>query len=377
MDRYVMSGGKRLRCGYTTGSCAAAAAAAATEMLLFANRIAEIPISVPAGGEIIIPIADVHTGEGWASACVIKDSGDDPDITNGMPVVARATLSSRSGITIDGGKGVGRVTLPGLDQPVGNAAINSVPRRMIASEVKRVLDRYGEEVGVDILVTLPEGEVLARKTFNPRLGIVGGLSILGTSGIVEPMSEQALVDSIKVEVNMRAAQGRKTILITPGNYGKDYLTEVYNIDERSIIRCSNFIGEILDCAKSHDFEQIILAGHLGKTIKLAGNMFNTHSKYGDCRMDIFTAYAATQGISPHTARELLASATVDHAIDVLEKEIPIAPVLQSILQKAKNNIEARLQHTVELLMFTNVRGTLAKTEGFEAAIERFIGEERQ
>ncbi len=375
MDRYVMSNGKRLRCGVTTGSCAAAAAEAAATLLLMGCAPDSIELPVPAGGSVNIPIAESHLENCSARCRVVKDSGDDPDITNGASIWAEVSLSDDPEIKIDGGVGIGRVTLPGLDQPVGNAAINSVPRRMIRQAVERACDEAGYSGGLSVVISIPNGEALARKTFNPRLGIVGGLSVLGTSGIVEPMSEQALVDSIKVEVRMRQAQGRKSILFTPGNYGKDFLQSNVELPDRAIIRCSNYIGELLDFAAEEGFRDIILVGHLGKLVKLAGNMFNTHSRCGDCRMDILTAHAAMQGIDRTTASEMMRSATVDRALDVLEPTGRMEDTLRSLLDAIERNLQARLGFCVPTALFTNVRGLLIQSQDFFEAFDRLLKEE--
>lgn len=375
MDRYVMSAGKKLRCGYTTGSCAAAAAKAAAMLILEGRSPDWIDLPVPAGGTVRIPVEQSSMDGEWARCGVRKDSGDDPDITNGMMVCASVSLSPDPGVWIDGGEGVGRVTLPGLDQPVGSAAINSVPRKMIQQAAEAVCDEAGYGGGLKIIISLPDGRKLAEKTFNPRLGIVGGLSVLGTSGIVEPMSEQALVDSIKVEIRMRRALGRETALFTPGNYGRDFLRAQTEIPDRAVIRCSNFIGEALDYAVELGFSKILLVGHLGKLVKLAGNMFNTHSRYGDCRMDILTAHAAMAGVSPDAAREMMASATVDHALDVLEPAGRMEATLSSVLASIEKNIQARAGMKVPVALFTNVRGPLIQSEDFPAGLELLLKEE--
>lgn len=375
MERYVVSNGKRLRCGFTTGSCAAAAAKAAAMLLLEGRAPDRVDLPVPAGGTVPIPVDEAVSGAGCAKCCVHKDSGDDPDITNGTAVWAEVSFGDRPGIDIDGGEGVGRVTLPGLDQPVGNAAINSVPRRMIREAVEEVQEHAGHEGGLRVVISIPAGAELAKKTFNPRLGIVGGLSVLGTSGVVEPMSEQALVDSIKVEARMRRALGRETILFTPGNYGRDFLQAQTEIPDKAIIRCSNFIGDLLDCAVELGFSKILLVGHLGKLVKLAGNMFNTHSRYGDCRMDILTAHAAMQGVDAQTAGEMMRSATVDHALDVLEPAGKLEATLRSVLAGIERNLEARTGLRVPAALFTNVRGLLLQSEDFPEALEMLLKEE--
>lgn len=229
-DYYVIRNQKKLRFGYTTGSCAAGAARGAARLLLGEDEISEVELMTPKGILLHLEILDRKRSENAASCAVRKDAGDDPDTTNGILVYAkvekfliRSDMEDR--IVIDGGIGVGRVTKPGLSQKVGEAAINPVPRAMILQAVEEIADQYHYEGGLKVTISVPEGEKIARKTFNPRLGIVGGISILGTSGIVEPMSEKALIDSIRVEMTQHAAMGEQYMLVTPGNYGADYLRE--------------------------------------------------------------------------------------------------------------------------------------------------------
>ncbi|MBE5808840.1 MAG: cobalamin biosynthesis protein CbiD [Clostridiales bacterium] len=373
--RTVERDGKVLNCGITTGTCAAAAAKAATTLLLLGIRLASVKVALPDGGGVDVPVVDLQLCDGEAMCAVIKDAGDDPDVTNGACIEAHVSASDAPGIAIEGGRGVGRVTLPGLDQPVGSAAINSTPRRMIAQAVGDVLARAGCDIGLRIVISVPGGEALAARTFNPRLGIVGGISILGTTGIVEPMSERALIDTIRLETRMRRTTGRQTILFTPGNYGRDYLMKSAAIPDRAVIRCANFIGEALDEANKQGFDDILLVGHLGKLVKLAGNMFNTHSRYGDMRMETLTAYAAMQCISAETARRMMSAATVDAALDVAAETVDVRSLMGALLEGIDRNIAARLGRPVQVMLFTNARGTLASTEGFKAAFERFLKEE--
>ena len=196
-EYYIRSGQKKLRCGYTTGTCAALAAAGAARLLLTGAPPETLRLVTPKGVAVEVEPAEWVLENGAARCAVYKDGGDDADVTTGHLVVATVTKTA-SGIAIDGGKGVGRVTKPGLDQPVGAAAINRVPRQMIAGAVQAVCEDTGYEGGLSVVISVPSGEELARRTFNPSLGIEGGISILGTSGIVEPMSAQAIVDTIAV-----------------------------------------------------------------------------------------------------------------------------------------------------------------------------------
>ena len=233
-NSYVIRNNKKMRLGYTTGSCAAAAAKGAAEMLLGGAALTEVSLMTPKGLLLHLELLDIRKEADAVSCAVRKDAGDDPDTTDGLLIYARVERGSRtqeSRILLDGGKGVGRVTKPGLNQPVGAAAINSVPRAMIYREVEEASEKYDYEGKLKVTIFVPEGEETAKKTFNPRLGIEGGISILGTTGIVEPMSEQALVESIRVEMSQHVAQGEEYLLVTPGNYGAEYLKEHYDLPD--------------------------------------------------------------------------------------------------------------------------------------------------
>ncbi len=317
MEAYIEKEGKRLRLGYTTGSCAAAAAKAAAWMLLTGRRRERISLATPKGITLELDVREITRTENMVSCAIEKDSGDDPDVTKGTLIFAAVSRSDTPGVAIDGGVGVGRVTKQGLDQPGGAAAMYSVPRRIIRENVEdacRLTDYHG---GITVVISAPEGAALAKKTFNPRLGIEGGISILGTTGIVEPMSEQALVDTIRVELTQRRASEADYVLLTPGNYGADFIRGSLGLDPALAVQTSNFIGDALDICRELGFKGALLIGHIGKLVKLAGGMFNTHSKYGDCRMEILAAQAAACGISPAGAAELLECVACDDALRTL------------------------------------------------------------
>ena len=298
MEEYVIKDGKRLRLGYTTGSCAAAAAKAAAWMLLTGHEKRTIDLLTPKGVALTLDVLEITRTPDTVSCAIRKDSGDDPDVTHDTLVFAAVQRTETPGVTIDGGAGVGRVTKRGLDQPVGAAAINSVPRRMIRENVEEVMRLCDYRGGLAVMISVPEGEALAKKTFNPRLGIVGGISILGTTGIVEPMSEQALVDTIHVELRQRRVNGADYVLLTPGNYGADFIRASIGLDPRTAVLTSNFIGDALEHCRTLGFRGALLVGHIGKLVKLAGGMWNTHSKCGDCRMELIAAHAAALGLPP-------------------------------------------------------------------------------
>lgn len=363
MEAYIEKDGKRLRLGYTTGSCAAAAAKAAAWMLLTGRQKDRISLVTPKGIPLDLPVLDTVIGEDFVSCAIQKDGGDDPDVTSGFHITAKVTCCGTPGIFIDGGEGVGRVTKRGLDQPVGAAAINSVPRQMIESNLREVCESLDYRQGLSVIISVPGGEALAKKTFNPRLGIVGGISILGTTGIVEPMSEKALLDTIRVELRQRRETGSDYVLLTPGNYGTDFLRQSLGMGD-SAVQISNFVGDSLDLCRELGFRGAILVGHIGKLVKLAGGMMNTHSKFGDCRMEILAAYAGVSGASPETVREILECVACDDAVRILKA----AGCLEDTMAHLTERLAFHLNHRggealpVEAVFFSKEYGILGETK---------------
>ena len=362
MEQYIEKDGKRLRLGYTTGSCAAAAAKAAAWMLLTGRRKETITLDTPKGIRLELAVREITMRADSVSCAIEKDSGDDPDVTKGTLIFASVRRTDEPGVHIDGGEGVGRVTKRGLDQPVGNAAINSVPRQMIRENVEEVMALTDSSGGLDVVISAPEGETLAKKTFNPRLGIVGGISILGTTGIVEPMSEAALVETIRVELRQRRAMGKEYALLTPGNYGADFIRASIGLDPRTAVLTSNFIGDALEHCRALGFRGALLVGHIGKLVKLAGGMWNTHSKCGDCRMELIAAYAAALGLPPARVEEVLDCATCDDALRILKEE----QLYDAVLARLAERIEFHLAHkcgemAAGAIVFSKEYGLLCRT----------------
>ena len=373
MEEYVIKDGKRLRLGYTTGSCAAAAAKAAAWMLLTGHEKRTIDLLTPKGVALTLDVIEIMRTPDTVSCAIRKDSGDDPDVTHDTLVFAAVQRTETPGVTIDGGAGVGRVTKRGLDQPVGAAAINSVPRRMIEENVREVCALCGYDGGVSVVISVPEGEALAKKTFNPRLGIVGGISILGTTGIVEPMSEQALVDTIRVELRQRRELGPEYVLLTPGNYGADFIRDSIGIDPRTAVLTSNFIGDALELSRELGFHGALLIGHIGKLVKLAGGMWNTHSKFGDCRMELLAAHAASLGLRPEKVSELLSCVMCDDALRILLEE----QLYDSVLARLAGRIEFHLQHKcgemeIGAMVFSKEYGRLCQTSCAQALLQKIM-----
>ncbi len=367
--------GKKLAWGYTTGSCAQAATKAAAEMLFSQVYIEEIAVTIPNGETVRFPIAEIQferkNGILKSVSCgVKKDSGDDPDITDGVLVKSRVEQISQGVCLVEGGEGIGKVTKPGLDQPVGAAAINRVPRKMIRKELSLAAEKAGYDGGLKAVISIPDGQQLAKKTFNPRLGIQGGLSILGTSGRVEPMSEQALLDTIRLEMQVKYAQGHRFLLLSPGNYGLDFLKREYHIDERDVVKCSNFIGTSIDMAEEMGYRGIVLTGHIGKLIKVSGGIMNTHSKEADCRMELLAAAALRSGLSPKIARAFLDCITTDDALKQCQEKERSRLMEEVMLQIEKYLSFRAEQMEVGAIVFSNVYGMLGKTRQAEEILKK-------
>lgn len=382
MKEYVTVDGKELRLGYTTGSCAAAASKAAAIMLLTGKELQQIRLLTPKGIELELEVEDITTENDAVSCAIRKDSGDDPDVTHGALVYSRVSFTDEPGVHIDGGIGVGRVTKPGLDQPVGNAAINSTPRRMIRENLEEVMEMTSYEGGLDVMISIPKGMELAKKTFNPRLGIEGGISVIGTTGIVEPMSEKALTDTIMVELRQKRELGYEYALLTPGNYGSDFIRDGLGLDPEWAVQTSNFIGDSIDMCVKLGFKGALLIGHIGKLVKIAGNMMNTHSKYGDCRMEILGSAAAAFGVKPETAEYILGCAACDEAVRVLREEGIDRETLNLVSSRIEHNLDSRAFKACEegqefetgAIMFSKEYGLLGETSGAQELLTGIISQ---
>ena len=362
-DIDLIRDGKRLKCGYTTGTCAAAAAKAGARMLLSGAPVDRVSLMTPKGIALSLPVLCGEVGATCASCAVRKYSGDDPDVTDGILIFAQVWKTDAPGIQIDGGEGIGRITKPGLWQAVGQAAINRVPREMIRREVEEVLDEWEGSFGLKVIISAPEGVTLARKTFNPRLGIQGGISILGTSGIVEPMSESALVESIRLELRQKKALGCRRLLLTPGNYGADFAGTTWGVQDGELVKCSNFIGQTLDMAVAEGYGELLLVSHIGKGIKLAGGIMNTHSGVADGRGEVMAACALRAGCDGPTALGLLDAVTTEEMLAQLDqagkREATMAVVGERVQYYLQNRVGEQV--TVGAVLFSNELGILCVT----------------
>ena len=370
---------RQLRKGYTTGTCAAAAAKAAARRLLGGSgeQVSRIPTRT--GTVACLPAVLLEETEEKVRFGVRKDAGDDPDVTDGALICASVRRtggewepswyddSAHPGIYIEGGRGVGRVTRPGLSCPVGKAAINPVPREMIWEAVEEVRRELGREEELLVTVEIPDGELLAEKTFNPKLGIEGGISVLGTTGIVEPMSEAALLATIQLEIHMKAVEGVPYLAVTPGNYGETFLREQMGISLEQGVKCSNFVKDTMVMLAEEGYRESLFAGHAGKLMKAAGGVENTHSRWGDRRMEIL--WDCARAVCPEELREslkgeILGSNTTEEAMEYLERA--------GIRRRTGDEAAARLQRQIlawtggrlrmDVILFTVGMGIFGCTE---------------
>jgi cobalt-precorrin-5B (C1)-methyltransferase len=367
---------KRLRSGYTTGSCAAAAAKAAAYMLLSGQTIAQVSLLTPKGIKLYLDVEQIKREKDSVTCAIQKDSGDDPDITDGVYVYAEVKFTKGTKLQLDGGLGVGRITRRGLEQAVGQAAINKIPRQMILEAVEEQQKRFKCEKGMEILISIPEGVVLAEKTFNPRLGIQGGISVLGTSGIVEPMSEKALTDTIYLEMKYLKENGHRFCYVVPGNYGSDFLTETLKYNGELSVKCSNYIGETIDNAVNLGMDGILLIGHVGKLIKIAAGVMNTHSRIADCRMEVFASHAAIAGFPPEDIKRIMECITTTEVIEFLKERECLSVVMESIVKKIEFYLKQRAGRSLRIgaIVFSKEEGILGETTDTRELLQR-IGKE--
>lgn len=407
MEQYIMKHQKQLRFGITTGTCAAAAArAAAIHLLLGVPARKEndtIAVYTPKGVMVNVPVILISVTENACEYMVVKDSGDDPDVTNGaevyvkvekFPVRKEASAAGRetgsseemsfgqgknsefvsatafhsscySNLYLEGGTGIGRVTKIGLEQAVGQAAINTIPREMIFQAVGTVCEQAEYNGTLLITVSIPAGVELAKRTFNPRLGIEGGISVLGTSGILEPMSEKAIVDTIEIEIRQLAAQGVKRLLVAPGNYGQTYIADYLHLEMEQCVKCSNYIGETIDLAIAYGMEQFLLVGNIGKLVKLAAGIMNTHSKVADGRCEIFAVHAVLCGGTKEMAETLINCINTEEMLKHLEEWNLREAVMQSICSKIEEHMRYRIGDKMKfgVVLFSEKYGYLGETEG--------------
>ena len=381
-----------LRLGYTTGSCAAAAAKAAVAMLLKEEEITHVKLITPKGIELYLEVESTIRTADYVQCAVEKYSGDDPDVTDGMKVYAKAEkiesflkeeeaeercFEIKDHIVLAGGEGIGRVTKAGLEQQTGFPAINKIPRRMIADAVDEECRQYKYGGKIKITLSIPGGEKIAKKTFNPRLGIVGGLSVLGTTGIVEPMSEKALTDTIWLEMKMLKETGYDRCYVVPGNYGMDFLREELGVDEEVTVKCSNYIGDTIDDAKLLGMKGILFIGHIGKFVKVSGGIMNTHSRCADSRAELMAAQAFRAKAPMEVIGEILDSQTTEESVQILKDAGYLETTMAIMAEKIQFYLDHRTGKRIETgaIIFSNVEGVLAKTETVDTLMDKINGQD--
>ena len=341
----------------------------------------------PKGIELYLDVEKIRRTEKFAECAIRKYSGDDPDVTNGLLVFARVkkekgtadTAFYEGNLSLDGGVGVGRITHPGLEQKVGQAAINQIPRKMIFDAVREICLHKGYQGELSVEISIPEGEDVAKKTFNPRLGIRGGISVLGTSGIVEPMSEKALTDTIYLEMKMLRSSGYERCYIVPGNYGMDFLTEQLELDAELTVKCSNYVGEAIEDARLLGMKGILLIGHVGKWVKLAAGVMNTHSRQADCRMEVLAVHAAMQGADRESVCRIMQCLNTTEALKTIRQLGILEQVMASVMERIDFYLSGRAGGEFEIgaIMFSNEDGILGKTPNAEQLLEQIQNERKQ
>lgn len=370
-DKYILKNNKKLYYGYTTGSCAAASAKAGALMLFTGILQKRVDLMTPKGILLHLEILEIRMEKDEVICAVRKNGGDDPDATHGILIYTRVKKNSLGKIRIDGGIGVGRVTKKGLEQEIGSAAINRVPRKMIRENVEKVCEDFDYHGGLDVEVFIPEGEEVAKRTFNPMLGIAGGISVLGTSGIVMPMSEAALIDSIRVEMRViRENNQSDYLIVTPGNYGTYFTIDNLNLPNDFLLRCSNYVGETVDIALELGVRGILFVSHIGKFIKLSGGIMNTHSAFADSRLELMAAGALRAGADAGTARKILDCINTEDAVSILDESCLLEPAMKIILDKIRFHLEKRSGGRLEtaVILFSNEYGKLGSTDNVEELI---------
>lgn len=408
MEEYVYIDGKKYRRGYTTGSCATGASKAAVYMLITKNRINTINIDTPKGIPLLLKVDNINISDTFVECSIKKDGGDDIDATHTMDIYARAEIVAKNDknkgyltlkdidslstnseckselykfIRVYGGTGIGVVTKKGLSVDVGKPAINPTPLKMINHEIRKLIgDNFESILGNDkvlkITIFAPQGETVAKKTFNPRLGIVGGISIIGTTGIVEPMSDDGWKKSLSIELQMKKEQGLDKIILVPGNHGEQFIREKLNIDIKYVVRVSNFIGYMIKEAQRIGYKKILMAGHIGKFIKVSAGIFNTHSKVADARSEILVANLALMGARYEFLNKINQCVTTEKAVELINNS-EYREVYNILSNKCRERVKQYLNEDsddidVEVIIFSMDKSLLGKSDNTDDLVEVFI-----
>lgn len=360
----------QLRSGLTTGTSASAVAKASAYMLVNQCIINHVNITLPTGNEVILELIDIKLTKKSAKCTTIKDAGDDPDITHGASIVGEAIKSESQKVKLIAGEGIGKVTKPGLAVEVGKPAINPTPLKMINEALSEVVpDNYG----IDVTISVPAGAKLAQKTFNPKLGIEGGISILGTTGVVKPMSEEALKDALVLKLQQLSVQGATKAILSPGNYGKAFSKQQFNYAEEKTVLTSNYIGFMLEQAVRHNFKQLVLVGHIGKLVKLAGGIFQTHSRTADARNEILAAHYFQYTKDIEGFEKIMTANTTEEVVSEMEHTKFWGYLANKIKSRAEQYIYGEIQ--VEIVIFSQQKGLLSSTKNALQLIKEISNEQ--
>lgn len=366
-DNFVYYNGRKLRKGFTTGTTATAATVAAIRTLLNQEPQETVTVHAANGKVAIFDVEQTDFDQQTASCAIKKDGGDDQDATDGTLIFATVKLRDDNEIHLDGGKGVGRVTKEGLANKPGMPAINPTPRRVIKEAARKEL---GAKQGVDIVISVPDGERIAKLTYNPKLGIVGGISILGTSGVVTPMSESSWKHSISIEMNIHRKRGDKALVLVPGNYGEDFAKDELGIPDSKIVQMSNFVGYVLHETQRLGFNKVLIVGDLGKMVKVSGGIFSTHSKDADARAEIMVANLALLGGVPTEFLQQIYGCLTTISMIKLINQAGYQAVYQMIVDKIRARTMKLLAHRephveIDAVIFSRETGFLAASKPLE------------
>ncbi len=345
---------KVLRTGYTTGTCAAAATKAALYLLLKKENVEKVSIVLPKGGSVTINIAWVREHvENAVTAAVIKDAGDDPDVTDGAEILATVSLIKKSmGIVIDGGNGVGKVTKPGLGLEIGKAAINPVPMRMIQNAANEVMGNIPRSFGISVVISVSKGEEIAKKTDNPRLGILGGISILGTTGIVIPYSTSSFAASIRQSIDVSVAMESFSVVLTTGGRSEDFARELFNyeIPDHSYIQIGDFVGFGVKQCANKKIKKAIVAGFIGKLTKMAMGIKQTHVKGSHVDMEFLGQAARRCGAGEEIVTKIRAANTARHVSELIN-DYGIAGFYDLLCTEVHDQLASYCDHKVSIDVF--------------------------
>jgi len=331
--------------GITTGSAATAAALAA--LLSIEGEVSSVNIKTPMGYLDISVKNSSKINNYSGRASVVKMPYHDPDVTINMEVEVEVQLQDEPGIIIRGGEGVGRVTKPGLQLPVGEVAINPIPREMIRSNLE---DALPPGKGADVLIKVPLGREIAKRTMNPRLGIVDGISILGTTGIARSMNSESFQKAKKCQLDVALAEGYHELVFVPGNIGEKLAQKLLQVEDDQIIQMGNLVGYMLEQAKEMGVSNLILLGHAGKLVKIAGGIFQTEHRLADARREIITTHTGLMGCKKELLEQIYHSNTTEDMIGLLERENMVKPVFNSIAQAIEKRCQERFDVCVDVVI---------------------------